>query len=156
MSRAEFPIQLVGRLSHRLLLHRLACLLSHQFLNDFGALRLRTDGVNPELYHIRFLSFSTLKRLIFTMLALKPSSDITVFPTNFAKEAPPMDSVHGWSFFGFPGTLLWHLLQVSCHNRPNCQNRLPDLPSMTFERGEDKKYTETGRPSREATQATGR
>ena len=94
LPRAEFPIQLVGRLPHQLwlLLHQLYG-LPHLFLMDFGAIRLRNDHGDPELYRaIRFLSFPTLKRLIFTMLALKPSANITVCPTNFAKEAPPMTS----------------------------------------------------------------
>ena len=42
----------------------------------------------PTMIGIIFLSFQILKRVIFTMLALKPSSNITVWPTNFSKESP--------------------------------------------------------------------
>ena len=65
--------------------------LATPILMDFGDIRLHKGHVDPELYHgIIFLSFPTLKRLIFTMRALNSSSNITVCPTNFAKEAPPM------------------------------------------------------------------
>ena len=79
--------------------------LATPILMDFGAFRFQNDHVDPELlYHdIIFLSFPTLKRLIFTTQALKSSSNITVCPTNFAKEAPPMPKMvtrglHGADF----------------------------------------------------------
>ena len=39
----------------------------------------------------KILGFNDIKRPIFIVLAQKPSVNITFCPTNFAKEAPPMD-----------------------------------------------------------------
>ena len=90
-ARAEFPIHL----DQFWLLPHQPHGLPHQFLIDFGAFWLRVSSKWSSwhrLYHIRCLIFQTLKRLIFTMLALQPSSNITVCPTNFSKEDSPVCS----------------------------------------------------------------
>ena len=56
-ARAEFPIQLVGRLPHQLWLlsHQLHG-LPHQFSIHFEVFRVLNDHVHPKLCHDRYRS----------------------------------------------------------------------------------------------------